>query len=271
MTVMRVAAGHLAHQPALADSQGLADDRQPLPGASRHAGGAGGSRHQGQRRRSRPPLGRYTYDKILKDGTVIPCSVKVFGMEVRRGTGRMAGNGPARAPLVHSGRSRRCRHRRRPCRIPALGANCRSARLRAAARSWPEAQPATSASSRRPGPRPTTRLRPVSLGGVKRAVGRLQQPGFRISPAFGAGKGGDPDTDRHLAPGQVFDMGNGQPLDIGADAVLPAPWRRMASVLGSSITISSPPNRAAISAGRCASPDIASQMARRQVSPAIWP
>ena len=28
------------------------------------------------------PLGRYTYDKILKDGTAIPCSVKVFGMQV---------------------------------------------------------------------------------------------------------------------------------------------------------------------------------------------
>jgi len=28
------------------------------------------------------PLGRYAYDKLLKDGTVIPCSVKVFGMKV---------------------------------------------------------------------------------------------------------------------------------------------------------------------------------------------
>jgi len=28
------------------------------------------------------PVGRYVYDKILKDGTVIPCSVKVFGMLV---------------------------------------------------------------------------------------------------------------------------------------------------------------------------------------------
>lgn len=28
------------------------------------------------------PLGRYVYDKVLKDGTVIPCSVKVFGMLV---------------------------------------------------------------------------------------------------------------------------------------------------------------------------------------------
>jgi 8-oxo-dGTP pyrophosphatase MutT (NUDIX family) len=54
---------------------GKSDAQSALQEAFEEAGIKGTARSR--------PLGRYSYDKILKDGTVIPCSVKVFGMRVR--------------------------------------------------------------------------------------------------------------------------------------------------------------------------------------------
>lgn len=52
--------------------------RSPAQAALQEALEEAGVKGKAQNR----PIGRYVYDKILKDGTIIPCSVKIFSMAV---------------------------------------------------------------------------------------------------------------------------------------------------------------------------------------------